>query len=255
VADAAGALHRLWQIDGKRDIEFIRRKLKDKDIFIADGHHRYETALEFQREMNSELRTQNSNLIPKQVRDQISNLNPWDYVLMFLANMLDEGITILPAHRLLKEIPEDINIRLSKYFEFEPVSTDFDIAERIAGRRQVFGFFRNREEIWYILKFKGGNVSGLHSVPREIDVIMLHDLIFKKALNVVDIEYEMDIDKTLDKVRRGEFSAAFFLNPTKVEDVEKAALSSVRMPPKSTYFYPKLLTGIVINTFSAFDQS
>jgi uncharacterized protein (DUF1015 family) len=59
----------------------------------------------------------------------------------------------------------------------------------------------------------------------------------------------MDVKKVLDKVRSGEFSAAFFLNPTRVEDVEKAALSSVRMPPKSTYFYPKLLTGIVINSF------
>lgn len=65
----------------------------------------------------------------------------------------------------------------------------------------------------------------------------------------------MDINKALDKVKSGQFSAAFFLNPTKVDDVEKAALSSVRMPPKSTYFYPKLLTGIVINSFSVFDAS
>ncbi|MDI6890901.1 MAG: DUF1015 domain-containing protein [Thermodesulfovibrionales bacterium] len=237
--DPVGAIHRLWQIDGRKDTGIIKKELGDKDIFIADGHHRYETALEFQKEMNSELRTQNSNL------------NPWDYVLMFLANMLDEGLTILPTHRLVKEIPEDINIRirLSEYFEIEPVKADFDIAKRMSGRRCVFGFFQNRNEMWYLLKYKGGNLSEVHPALREIDVIILHDLILKKILKVVDIGYEMDINKALDKVRSGEFCAALFLNPTKVEDVERAALSSVRMPPKSTYFYPKPLTGIVINSF------
>jgi len=68
-------------------------------------------------------------------------------------------------------------------------------------------------------------------------------------LHTTDIGYEMDVDRVLDKIRNGQFEAAFFLNPTKVEDVEKSALSSVRMPPKSTYFYPKLMTGLVINKF------
>jgi uncharacterized protein (DUF1015 family) len=69
------------------------------------------------------------------------------------------------------------------------------------------------------------------------------------VLEGVDIDYEMDVKKALDKVRSGKFRAAFFLNPTRVEDVEKAAFTSVRMPPKSTYFYPKLLTGVIISEF------
>jgi uncharacterized protein (DUF1015 family) len=81
-------------------------------------------------------------------------------------------------------------------------------------------------------------------------VFVLHDLVLKKILQVPDIDYEMDIQKALEKVRNGQFEAVFFLNPTHVEDVEKAALSSMRMPPKSTYFYPKLLSGVVINSFS-----
>jgi uncharacterized protein (DUF1015 family) len=92
-------------------------------------------------------------------------------------------------------------------------------------------------------------LSEVNPSLRGIDVVVLHDLILKRILSAVDVDYEMDVKKVLDKVRSGEFSAAFFLNPTGVEDVEKAALSSVRMPPKSTYFYPKLLTGIVINSF------
>ena len=76
---------------------------------------------------------------------------------------------------------------------------------------------------------------------------MLIELIIKKIFHTTDIGYEMDVREALGKVRRGEFNSAFFLNPTRVEDVETAALSSMRMPPKSTYFYPKLLTGLVVN--------
>jgi len=240
--DATGAIHRLWQIEGEKDIESIRRELEDKDIFIADGHHRYETALELQRERRDK-------------RSFSKGREPSDYVLMFLADMLDEGVTILPAHRLVKQVPEDIDKRLSQYFEIEPVRTDFNIAKKISGRRCVLGFFQNRDERWYILTFKGGNLTEIHPAVREIDVVIMHDLILEKILKVANIGYEMEIDRALERVRRGEYSGAFFLNPTTVEDVEKAALSSVRLPPKSTYFYPKLLTGIVINSFSVFDGS
>jgi uncharacterized protein (DUF1015 family) len=235
-ADAAGAVHRLWQIDRREDIEMIREELRGKDIFIADGHHRYETSLEFQREM-------------REKRVSSSGNDPFDYVLMFLANMLDGGLTILPTHRLVREIPEDIHMRLSEYFEIEPVSTDFNIAKRISGRKYVFGFFQNRDEMWYLLTFKGRNLSEVNPALREVDVIILHDLVLKEILEVKDVAYEMDVKKALEKVRSGTFRAALFLNPTKVEDVEKAAFTSIRMPPKSTYFYPKLLTGIVINSF------
>jgi uncharacterized protein (DUF1015 family) len=240
--DAAGAVHRLWQIDGKKDIEIIKKELEDKIIYIADGHHRYETALEFQKEM-------------REKRTSSAGTEPSDYVLMFLANMLDGGLTILPTHRLLKESPEDIGKTLSQYFEVEPIKADFNIAQRISGKRNVFGYFQDRSKIWYILEYRKGNLSEVSPDLKDIDVIVLHDLVLKKILKVTDIDYEMDISKALDKVRRGHFAAAFFLNPTKVIDVEKAALSSVRMPPKSTYFYPKLLTGIVINSFSFYGGS
>lgn len=245
--DAAGAIHKLWQIDGKKDTEIIKKELEDKAIFIADGHHRYETAFEFQREMNSQTSVTTFLRPPLKKGGIKGGVNPWDYVLMFLANMLDEGITILPTHRLVKEMPADTNAKLSEFFEIEPVEADFNIEKRISGKRRVFGFFQNDNKVWYILKYKKGNLSEVSPDLREVDVIVLHKLILNKIFKVNDIGYEMDVNKALDKVRSGQFSAALFLNPTKVEDVEKAALSSVRMPPKSTYFYPKLLTGSVIN--------
>jgi len=234
--DVMGAVHRLWQIDGDIDIENIKKEFEDKDIFIADGHHRYETALEFQREMKAN-------------GTSSTHSAPFDYVLMFLTDMLDEGLTILPTHRLIKDVPRDMKNMLSEYFNIEPIRRDFDIAQTMSGRRNVFGFFQNRENTWYLLTYRENNLIELHPTVRGVDVFLLHELIFKRILKISDIGYEMEITKAIERVESGEFDGAFFLNPTKIEDVEKAALSFVRMPPKSTYFYPKLLTGIVINSF------
>jgi len=233
-ADVSGNLHRLWQIDRVKEIETIQQELLDKVIFIADGHHRYETSLEFRRERSKG-------------KPSHSNRNPWDYTLMFLTNMTDEGITILPTHRLIKQIPEDIHERLSRYFEIETVADNLDIRRKLSSRKNALGFFRRPAKTWYILTYKGRDLSEIPPDLREIDVIILHEVIFNKILPNAEIGYEMDIPKALDRVNRGEYAAAFFLNPTRVEDVERSALSSRRLPPKSTYFYPKLLTGLVLN--------
>ena len=232
--DDDGALHRLWQCDDPEKTGTIIKEMADKPVFIADGHHRYETAFEFHREMSGQ-------------EKRVSRMRPYDYVLMFLVNMIDEGLTILPTHRLIKDMPDDIIQSLSEYFEMEPVDGDFNIAQRLSGRKRSFGFFQQGRDKWYILTYKGGDLSGVSPHLRDIDVFILHELIIKKIFHTSDIGYEMDVGKALDKVRSGEFNAAFFLNPTRVEDVETAALSSMRMPPKSTYFYPKLLTGLVLN--------
>jgi uncharacterized protein (DUF1015 family) len=233
-ADSSGNLHRLWVVDQAGPIEIMKQELADKTIFIADGHHRYETSLEYRREM-----------LAKQ--PSASEANPYDYTLMFLANSKDEGLTILPTHRLIKEIPKGIHGLISKYFAIERITNDFDIRKRLFGRKNTIGFFQRQEEAWHILTYRGQNLSNILPNLREIDVIILHELIFKKILPDADIGYEMEIPKALDRVNRGEYAAAFFLNPTRVEDVERSALSSTRMPPKSTYFYPKLLTGLVLN--------
>jgi len=232
-ADITGDVHRLWQINDTEWIETIKQELEDKAVFIADGHHRYETAFELYKEMSA--------------IESPTSARPFDHVLMFLANMLDEGITILPTHRLLKKIPEDMNEVLSECFEIEYVKNDLDIKKRLSGGEHVFGFLQTGSNVWSLLKYKSGNLSEVLPDLREIDVVILHELILKKILNTTEIGYEMDVNKAIDKVKNGEFSAAFFLNPTRVEDVERSALSSVRMPPKSTYFYPKLMTGLVMN--------
>jgi uncharacterized protein (DUF1015 family) len=233
-ADPSRNLHRLWQIDLPEEIETIRKELADKAVFIADGHHRYETSFEYQREMSIK-------------KGSSSGGKSYDYTLMFLANLMDEGITILPTHRLIRGIPQEIQAMISKYFEVEKVSDDFDIRTRLSGRKNVFGYFKKQEKTWSILTYRGGNLTEVQADLRDIDVIILHEMFFKKILTNAEIEYEMDVARAIDRVNHGEYEAAFFLNPTRVEDVEKSALSSMRMPPKSTYFYPKLLTGLVLN--------
>jgi uncharacterized protein (DUF1015 family) len=233
--DADGAMHKLYRITGDAEIDLIKKELNDKAVFIADGHHRYEVALEFKKEMN-----------------KMKGSGDWDYIMMFLANTADEGITILPTHRLVKGIKrEDIISRIEKDFIIDMCGLKCDIYERLSREgKNTFGLYIGDNEEWYILKYKGSDLKDIHPALRNLDVVVLHELIIKRDLGINDVAYEMDIEESLKKVKRGNFDAVFFLNPTDVQDVERVALSGLRMPPKSTYFYPKLLTGMVINKFN-----
>ena len=233
--DIDGSVHRLWPIEDSKAIDTIKNELQGKAIFIADGHHRYETALEYQKEMRAK-------------EGPADSVKPYDYVLMFLANMSDEGLTILPTHRLVKNIPSDALDSLAADFEIQKISGKFDITDSIAGQRDVFGLYKGGDS-WYKLNYKGEGIPEAPPALKDLDVTILHDLIFKKLDIKGDISYEMDVSKCINLVRENNFNAAFFLNPTQVGDVERVALASLRMPPKSTYFYPKLLTGLVLNIF------
>jgi uncharacterized protein (DUF1015 family) len=102
---------------------------------------------------------------------------------------------------------------------------------------------------WYKLRYRGEGIPEAVPALKDLDVNILHELIFRKLGIKNDIAYEMDVNKCIALVQENTYHAAFFLNPTRVEDVEKVALASFRMPPKSTYFYPKLMTGLVLNIF------
>jgi uncharacterized protein (DUF1015 family) len=239
--DSDGAVHKLYRIADSSSINAIAKELSDKPVFIADGHHRYEVALEFKKEMdNSKLRTPNSE--PK----------PWDYVMMFLANMADEGITILPTHRMVKDISrkEDVVGKLKSDFDIYELQMDSDIIRTISKEgKNTLGLYLHFEKEWHILKYKGHKLEDIHPALNSLDVVLLHELILKRDLGITDVAYEMNANEAIRRVHDGDFDAVFFLNPTGVDDVEKAALAGLRMPPKSTYFYPKLLTGMVINKF------
>lgn len=237
--DSDGARHSIFKITGKSQIESIVGELHDKPIFIADGHHRYEVALEFKKEMEA-----------KEGKGQ-TNGGPWDYVMMFLANMADDGITILPAHRLVRGLKEnDIFQKLESDFAISKLPETANVLRTLSLEgKNVFGLYMDKGQHCYMLKYKNDGLSDLPEALKYLDVVVLHELILSRYLGITDIDYEMDINEALGRVRKGDFDGVFFLNPTGIGEVEKVALSNLRMPPKSTYFYPKILTGLVINSF------
>lgn len=218
--------HRFWIVRDKEEVSAIRQGIDGRKIFIADGHHRYETSLEYKRQIEEA---------------GLGDINA-GYTLMFLVNIAEGGLTILPTHRLVKELPGDPLGLLRRHFDVRRLPDGMDIRQAIAGRRHTFGLYLGREAGGYELTYLGGPYSG----QNEIDVIILHELIFDSVYNIGEFAYGMDVDRIMGQVDAGEFKAAFLLNPTQVSDVERVAGEGRRMPSKSTFFYPKIPTGLVI---------
>ncbi len=241
-----GFKHRLWRISDSADREKIREELSNRDVFIADGHHRYETALEFKKEMEGRG--------PGKTGEESFN-----YVLMFLSNMEEEGLSLLPTHRIV-EIDSDIHIKeeLTKYFDLQKISSP-EASEEDAMAKMLkamgqhdhsFGMFLPNTGSYYTLSFTGSGIDmDIPEVLKTLDVTVLHKFIFEDLLKIGHYEYEMDPATAVNRARTGSFEAVFFLNPTRLHDLKKVALAGHRMPPKSTYFYPKLLTGMVMYLF------
>lgn len=231
--DINNVFHRLWLIKDEKDINIIADDMSNRDIIIADGHHRYETALEYQRIM----------------RERSIYTESCDYVLMFLANIAEGNLTILPTHRVIRHAQKNILDKLAGYFDIKTIPVNDDIIEIIKGATQTIGLYQRGDNKQYLLRYRGDGLEGIHPALKGLDVTILQELILKKLLAVSEVFYEMDASAAKASVQGGHYDAAFFLNPTRVEDVERVAFSSMRMPPKSTYFYPKVMTGFVINSF------
>jgi uncharacterized protein (DUF1015 family) len=244
--DSDNAFHRLWPVHDSASIELMRNTLADKDIFIADGHHRYETALEYKYEMDR----QNSDSQAQK---------PYDYVMMFLANMDEEGITLLPTHRLIHHSVAPTRESLENYFiisefhfnssnEKEVRDTFFKAINETV---KSIGYYGGDKPVYYLLKrHKECCDIDTPEVLKDLDVTVLERFIFDKIIKPKEIIYEKDPDKVILSVQKGHYDAGFILSPPHVNDVKRVALAHERMPAKSTYFYPKLLTGMVMNVFS-----
>ncbi|HSW63695.1 MAG TPA: DUF1015 domain-containing protein [Dissulfurispiraceae bacterium] len=240
--DPDGAEHRLHKITGAEQMSLIQADLSGKPIFIADGHHRYEVALAFKKEMDLKTGREADDAVPR----------PWDYVLMFFANIADEGLTILPTHRLVKGIPSPQSVldKLTPDFEIVGMSESADICSTMrAEGKHSFGLYMRTQKGWNLLRYRGGKLKDVHAALGDLDVVIMHELIINRDLMVSEIAYEMSVMESVARVNSGDFDAAFFLNATGVDDLERVAGAGLRMPAKSTYFYPKLLTGLVINRF------
>lgn len=235
--DHDGTVHSMWLVDSSEDVRRIKEGLSGTSIFIADGHHRYETALDYQGAMRQGIADAGKD-------------EPFDYVLMFFADIRDEGLTVLPTHRIVTVDVDTMLGNLQEHFDVYELSSDADIIDEISGKAHTFGLYAGGRK--YSLRCVCEDLPKVHATLRKLDVVILHKMVFGRLLDVGNWAYEMDYKQTLSMVDNGEYDAAFFLNPTPVNEVERVALSGLRMPPKSTYFYPKVQTGFVMNDLRSF---
>jgi uncharacterized protein (DUF1015 family) len=246
VTDPDGTLHRVWRITDRSVHEIVSAELAAAELLIADGHHRYETARAYAEEVGGE--------------------GPHRYTLACLVSLEDPGLTIFGTHRMLRDLDSDAQDRLangiSEHFEVEEVPEE-DLDPAGSEGVGVFGYVDVRLRRGFRLRLNGPSIPDRvlseHSPAyRRLDAAILEELILKRALGLSDDEiaakrglgYARDAGEVLRLLDAGDYQAAFLLRPTPVEQVRQVAAEGETMPPKSTYFFPKLLTGIVLNPLS-----
>jgi uncharacterized protein (DUF1015 family) len=260
--------HSLWRITDPVVHGAVSDGLKDKKIFIADGHHRYETALNYRDWMSSRM-------------PGLDGDHPANYVMMYLSSMEDPGLVILPAHRLLKEVPVESResfIPKAKEF-FDIITLPYSNTRHKEGYAQFISFLKSnaskhcigaclkdRPEL-YLLILKPGVMEYMygHELPEaliNIDVTILARLVFTEILGFdqarIDndrlIAYSSIEREAVNAVVEGKHDIAFILNPTKIQQVRDIAEAGLIMPHKATYFFPKVITGQVINSLLKTDR-
>ncbi len=255
-----GTRHKVWIIENDFQLfKELTRLFQDKKIIIADGHHRYETS----RNLRDIMRLRFGKYPPNR---------SYEFVMMYLSNMDDDGLTVLPSHRLIKEVSgfglDGFLAHASQFFETTeiPFSNEEDVAKKVkellfryGANDTALAFFAYNSPSIYIFTIKPGAREqmgdDLHPALKRLDVLVLSRLIFQKILgfskedmdNNRIFHYTTDIKKAMSQVSRGDYQMAFLLNPTKIDHIKEITNSSLIMPRKSTYFYPKILTGLVFN--------
>jgi uncharacterized protein (DUF1015 family) len=262
-ADGGGGSCLFWRITDEAVIQRLQREMADKVLLIADGHHRYEAAMRYR----DFLRAKTENLTGRE---------SFNYVMMYLANLADDSVVILPTHRLLRALPAVPNLEeaLRRYFYLEayPKTAEgrqwfLKALKNGAKKQPLIGAAFGRDPRYLILRVKNKRTMQrlartMNPTLRELDVTILHLLVFEQVLGLSPKEqiqgntlsYLHDEDKALQAVESGACQAAFILNPPRAEEALTVALQGEKMPQKSTYFYPKLPTGLVINKIIAGEE-
>ncbi len=241
--DEDGTVNRLWRIEDETAIAAVQRALKPVELLIADGHHRYETARVY--------------------ADEIGGDGPHRYVLMCLVALQDPGLTVFPTHRLVQGLGSSKQEKLAdvirRDFEIEPLSNPEGLVpppETNVKIGYIDGHFR--EPFMLSLKdqrIADGALEG-HSEPyRHLDTAVLEALILKGTLGMTDeaidhldgLGYARDLGEALKLIYDSAYEAGFFMAPIPVERIQAVAATGESMPPKSTYFFPKVPTGLLFN--------
>ena len=254
VTDESGVRHMLWKIDNDVTVAAVEKLMSAQKIYIADGHHRYETASLFASMQRKS--------------DYING----QYIMLALVNLYDEGLVVLPTHRLVKNVPSlDKNALLTKIeaegFSVEKISGEDDsplkelVARINAGGESIpsFGLYFPGE--YYLLQAKNkAELVGKFSLDkplclRELDVSILHSLILEKLLSIGKKEmaeegwlgYTRDEENAVKEVDEQKYQCAFLMGNPLVHQMLAVAQAGEKMPQKSTFFYPKIIAGLIVN--------
>ena len=248
-----GVRHTLWRCDAPAVIALAQESLLDKEVFIADGHHRYETSLDLRDAARAGGAPAGGEA---------------DYTLMCLANVADPGMVILPTYRLLKKVSatteEALAALAGKYDVLEEPAPEAGACGRVAERlsalsgenagASVFCLYDGGANVRYLIGRHDGDASSVEEAVAALDVSRLHaeivDGAFKASHEEGDIAFTPDPELAFNSARSGECAAAVLLNPTPLESVCEIAKAGGKMPHKSTYFYPKIRTGLVVHAFA-----
>ncbi|MDE3131314.1 MAG: DUF1015 domain-containing protein [Acidobacteriota bacterium] len=241
--DPDGTVNRLWRVDDPAAIAAVQDATADAELLIADGHHRYETARAY--------------------ADEVGGEGPHRYVLMCLVALEDPGLTVFPTHRLVRHLSDVQWGELRRTIEADFTMLPLDSAEQLAPAENedvALGYIDARERRPYRLALRDHAIADA-AMPdrseayRRLDTAVTEALLLKGALGMSDeqidhldgLGYARDDRHAIALVRDGEYDAALLMAPTPVQRVRDVASSGESMPPKSTYFFPKVPTGLLFN--------
>lgn len=265
ITDDSEITHKIWVV---RDADIIDRwqvLLEDKQVYIADGHHRYETGLQFQKEMEGK------------------DCPGSDRIMITLVNTYDPGLVVFPTYRLVHNIPDFAPQRLeaqlsnlykASYLTLGELTTEAAVNE--AAQAIVEALANADQDLHNFAMYSGGNKALMFSIPctdeklraeksaqwNSLDITVLQEVILNRQLGIDDkqraegnmLAYTRDAAEALARVINGEYQASFLLNPTLTDEVIAVAGQREKMPQKSTFYYPKLITGLVINPLDISEQ-
>ena len=244
--DHEGTRNTLWRVSDPESIAALQAALADAELLIADGHHRYETARVY--------------------ADEVGGEGDHRYVLMFLVSLDDPGLLVFPTHRMLTGLKDDTEKQLAirdvarRDFDIEQLDDTHELEPPANGNRVAFGYMDSflKRPVRLTLKDQSIADEALPGMPepyRRLDTAVLEALILRGALGMSEddishlrgLDYSKNLDDAIERVESGAADAGFFMRATPVEQVREVAQTGESMPPKSTYFFPKVPTGLVFN--------
>ena len=258
--DDGEVIHRLWIVNDKVVIKSICDDFASRQLYIADGHHRYETALNYKNYCYENNLTNGSD--------------DCDYIMMMLVDMDSNGLVVFPTHRLIHDVAdfneEALIENCKKYFdvsEEEDISLIEEKLEELYKENICAFALYTGENKWIKLVLKDACVMDEilkeeSFAVRHLDVSVLHSLILERVLgidkenmaNQINLTYTRSFDEAISSVNEEKSQAAFILNPTRISEIRDVASAGEKMPQKSTYFYPKLITGLVMNKMNVITE-